>query len=179
VWNTPQSLPGRILYVARRPPQRFRAVSRAIGVKNRAEAARLMNGGFDPATEALVEGWSGAGDARGASVTVLQEARNTIVLRTHSAQPVFLATSEAWYPAWRATLDGDPARLYATNVAFRGLPVPGGTHTIVFTYSARSLFYSAVVSAGAWLAWWGLALRARRRASAGSELAARAPRQSR
>jgi len=75
------------------------------------------------------------------------------MLESHSPAPAFLVTSEAYYPGWRAFVDGRPERLALTNVAFRGLPVPAGRHRVEMRFEPGILRYSAVVSGFAWLAW--------------------------
>jgi uncharacterized membrane protein YfhO len=73
-----------------------------------------------------------------------------IVLETDSPAPAFLVTSENHYPGWKAEVDGKPQALYYTNVAFRGLPVPEGRHTIEMRFQPPILVYSAAVSLFAW-----------------------------
>jgi hypothetical protein len=52
----------------------------------------------------------------------------TVVART--AAPAYLVYSEAWYPGWRAWLDGVEVPIYKANFAFRAVAVPPGEHTI-------------------------------------------------
>jgi len=59
---------------------------------------------------------------RGGSVRVIEYTARSVMLESHSPAPAFLVTSEAYYPGWRAFVDGRPERLALTNVAFRGLP---------------------------------------------------------
>ncbi|MFA6571173.1 MAG: YfhO family protein [Bacteroidota bacterium] len=46
--------------------------------------------------------------------------------------------SEIWYPAWQAYLDGKPVKILRSNYCFRGVEVPGGTHTIEMKYESNS-----------------------------------------
>ncbi len=56
-----------------------------------------------------------------------------------------LATSEAWYPGWRASIDGRPAPLLVTNAAFRGLALPPGRHGAVISLLALALLTAGFV----------------------------------
>ena len=38
--------------------------------------------------------------------------------------------AEAFYPGWRAAVDGRPAPIHRVNYLFRGVPVPPGRHTV-------------------------------------------------
>ena len=67
-------------------------------------------------------------------------------MRTAGDRPGLLVLSDAYYPGWRATVDGEAAPIYPTNVLFRGVPIPAGEHTVVFTYAPSG-----------WLLGWGLA----------------------
>jgi hypothetical protein len=45
-----------------------------------------------------------------------------------------LLRREAFYPGWRATVDGQTMPVDETNEIFQGLVIPKGNHRIVFTY---------------------------------------------
>jgi hypothetical protein len=53
-----------------------------------------------------------------------------LTVATEAAAASFPVTSEAWYNGWRAWVDGQELPLVPTNVAFRGLAVPAGRHTV-------------------------------------------------
>jgi len=59
----------------------------------------------------------------------------------------YLVNTDAYYPGWRAYVDGRPAALYRANLAFRAVLVPPGRHTVTFRYEPRSLRVGAAVSA--------------------------------
>jgi hypothetical protein len=59
----------------------------------------------------------------------------------------YLVNTDAYYPGWRAYVDGRPAALYRANVAFRAVLVPAGRHTVTFRYEPRSLRMGVAVSA--------------------------------
>lgn len=50
--------------------------------------------------------------------------------------PRILLCVDAWYPGWRAEVDGAPVRLYKANDAFKAVVVPAGTHRVRFVFSS-------------------------------------------
>ncbi len=51
-----------------------------------------------------------------------------------STQAGLLVLSDAYYPGWVATVNGEPAKIYRTNIMFRGVSVPKGESTVVFEF---------------------------------------------
>lgn len=49
---------------------------------------------------------------------------------------------------WSATVDGEPAEVYQTNIAFTGVKVPVGEHTVVLNYLTPGLRLGLILSAG-------------------------------
>ena len=45
---------------------------------------------------------------------------------------------ESYAPHWRATVDGKPVKTAMLAPAFVGVPVPAGTHHVVFQYHSQS-----------------------------------------
>jgi len=62
-----------------------------------------------------------------------------VTLKANASAPSILFLSDAWYSAWQATVDGKPAPVLRANLAFRGVPIPAGSHEVVFRYSNPSL----------------------------------------
>jgi uncharacterized membrane protein YfhO len=50
------------------------------------------------------------------------------------------------YPGWDAYIDGEKARLFEGNLAFRTLYIPKGEHTIILRYNPRIFLIGAGVS---------------------------------
>jgi hypothetical protein len=135
------------------PMPRFYLAGHIRPVKDEAEALAIVKQpGFDPANETIVEGlntgWRDVarGEDVGADVKVLSYENNRVELAVNSPSRSFLVTSETFYPGWKATVNGRPAPILATNVAFRGIPLEAGENRIVMTYFPMLLVVGLIVS---------------------------------
>jgi len=121
---------------------------------------------FDPARTALVEAPitlnSQNADSK-ASATIAALSSKHMEVRTSSATAAFLVTSDAFYPGWRASVDGQPATLWRADYGIRGVMLPPGRHTISFDYSPRRFYLGAVISVISLLALSALAWAGRAR----------------
>ena len=95
------------------------------------EAVRSSAGTLTP-VEGTLDGAQPAGPTDQAELLAYQPER--VQIRTQSAAPALLVLSDSFYPGWSATVDGFPAQIKATNVQFRGVVVPAGEHTVIFTF---------------------------------------------
>ena len=103
---------------------------------------------FAPAEEAVVEEADANIDeqySRG-TVRVNEYSANRVDLTVTAAGRAFLASSEALYPGWTATVNGKGARLYMTNGAFRGLFLEPGVNHVVMIYWPERFTAAAIVS---------------------------------
>ena len=111
---------------------------------------RLPDGApFDPREVALVEdgpGLDGGTLDPEAAVQITRYEPNRVELRARTARPAFLVLSDAFYPGWRATVDGVDTPIVRANYVLRGLPLPPGRHAVRFTFRPRSVLLGAVVN---------------------------------
>jgi len=136
---------------------RFFLVNRTAKARSEKEAIALLRArGFDPKQVAIVESDVRVPEnmppAAQKPVQVVEYGPARVVLAVDSAEAAFLVTSEAYYPGWRAFVDGAEGPLILTNVAFRGLAVPPGRHTVEMRFEPAILRY------GAWLSLAGAGL---------------------
>ncbi len=61
-----------------------------------------------------------------------------VVVEIETPADALLLLTDAYYPGWRAAIDGEPAQIYEANGFFRGVLVPEGTHEIVFTFDSAA-----------------------------------------
>jgi hypothetical protein len=149
-WKLDAEIPGARVYANPDAPARYRLVGEV-------RPGAVLQPGVT-----VAEGFQLQGGA-GGTVRVLTETRQHVELETESAGPSYLATSEAHYPGWSARIDGRPATIYYTNIAFRGVPLPAGRHRVQFEFHSPSARTGMVVSVLGLLLWVALAGRARKR----------------
>ena len=89
----------------------------------------------DPAELAIVEA-DVAPQAGSGTASVSKHEPDEVVIEIEAERAGLLFVSEIWHPSWLAFIDGEPAEVLRTNVAFRGVVVPAGRHELRFQYSA-------------------------------------------
>lgn len=98
---------------------------------------RLKSPSFDPRAtlvlEQAPEGFASQGQPQGRA-EVEYYRPNEVKLKVESDRPALLVMGDNWYPAWRATVDGNPAPVYRADYTFRAVPVPAGKHVVEFRY---------------------------------------------
>lgn len=67
-------------------------------------------------------------------VRELTYGQNEVRVRTSCAGACFLVVTDAYWPGWRATLDGRDTPIYRADGVVRGIAVPQGDHEIRFRY---------------------------------------------
>jgi hypothetical protein len=131
-------------------PRAF-VVPQMMGVGNDAAALTAMNDpDFDPAKVVVLNGTVGVGHAQAAHLSyeanITSYASERIVIETTGEDDGWLVLTDAWYPGWRATVDGVPAEIVRADVLFRGVQVPAGPHRVEFTYAPMSFLVGAGMS---------------------------------
>jgi len=171
---TPLSPPGQDPVVLANPHARPRAyrVPWALyeGRTFEATLRKLLTDRFDPRVHALVPKrpallrWPPGAEppADLGEVSIERYEPERVVLATRGPQPGLVVLTDAWYPGWEARLDGAPVPLHHANVAFRGVVVPAGEHTVEMRYRPASFRRGAAlagVGAAALLAAWVVGAR--------------------
>jgi hypothetical protein len=148
----------------------------AVVVRARQEALAVMRDpAFDPAMSVVLEASGGssrivlpsAGPARAGEARISKYDAQEVEVEVAADRPGVLVLADAYYPGWEAELNGEPAAIYAADLAFRGVVVPAGRHRVVFHYRpapVTAAFALAAVS----LAGLAIGLRPRPESAAGA-----------
>ena len=120
---------------------------------------------FDPAASALVdEDVPAIRYAPGPSrVQVRSISDGRISVDVSSDGGGFLVLSEAYYPGWRARIDGASTDVHLTDGALQGVHVSPGTHTVEFVFASTTLAAGRALSLSGVVAIAGVLLWRRRR----------------
>jgi hypothetical protein len=106
----------------------------------------IREGKVDLRREAFTDRAITIPEARG-QVRTLHYEPNWLELDVTADGDGFLVMSEAFYPGWRAWIDGRPTEIYRTDLAFRGVMVPSGEHRMRMEFHPPVFDVSRGVSA--------------------------------
>jgi hypothetical protein len=130
--------------------------------------AAIVAEGFAPKRAAVVESAqpiASAPPAAPESARVRSRSAERMEIELAVSAPGLLVVADAFYPGWRAEVDGVERPIVPANLALRGVAVAPGDREVVFRYRPRSFATGAAVSAAALTAgaaWLLVALAGRR-----------------
>ena len=114
------------------------------------EALQLLRAGGSDVIHGAAAALSPPPDDSG-RVDILDYAETRVSLEVSAPQAAFLVFSDAWYPGWRATVNGAPAPIQRANLVFRALPVPAGDSRVVFSFEPRLWRAALYIGCALWL----------------------------
>jgi hypothetical protein len=79
-------------------------------------------------------------------VTSWRRGFNEMTTETTATAPSVLVQAEAWYPGWRAWVNGQPARVERVNFMFRGIRVPAGTASTQVAYEPQTYRFAVFLT---------------------------------
>lgn len=85
------------------------------------------------------------------SITALRLEPLRVTCRTSGRRSGLLVLADLYYPGWRATVDGEPTRIYRANVICRAVALPAGEHAVAFVYKPPTFYVGLGVSLAGWL----------------------------
>ena len=80
------------------------------------------------------------------TATLISYSPNNVKIQVTADSPGFLFLSDTYDYGWSATVNGKQSRVYKANYAFRGVIIPGGNSTVIFSYQPKSFLMGVVVS---------------------------------
>jgi hypothetical protein len=87
-----------------------------------------------------------AGTALEDTVRIVSLEPERVVIDCAAPGARLLVLSDAYYPGWKASVDGAPAAIHRVNRIFRAVAVPAGVHRVAFTYRPASFRAGALLS---------------------------------
>jgi hypothetical protein len=116
-------------------------------VKSPEEALEyVLSAAFDPHSEVIVEApLSNRYRSRAlrppTKAQVKRASPTQVDVEVETSQAGVLVLSDAWYPGWEASVDGDPTEILRVNYVLRGIELAAGRHWVHFEYRPASLRY--------------------------------------
>jgi hypothetical protein len=125
-------LPGHELFENRTVFPRFFLVHQARAARSIQEARDLvLRHKIDLRQIAIVDQPMQLAAASGSDeVKTMRYEPNALEVATQSSRGGLLVLSETNYPGWKAWVDDQPAPIYSTDIALRGVIVPAGAHRV-------------------------------------------------
>ncbi len=125
-----------------------------IPVPDAAEGEFLLTAALDAtdekmrfvSVELVVDGW----DETGSIEIVDWDANEAEVTVANLPGDRLLVFTDADYPGWTATVDGEREAILHANGAFKAVEVPAGSHRVRFEFRPMSVYAGAIVSIVAW-----------------------------
>jgi hypothetical protein len=115
------------------------------------ELASLLGDGFDghrsTAVEADAPGLDGPAEI--APVEPVRERPETLHFDVAPERPALLVVTDAWYPGWRAWVDGVESPVHRVNGLFRGVAVPAGARRVEMRFEPWTFRAGAALSVAA------------------------------
>lgn len=113
--------------------------------------AAMKDATFDPAHMVILNGTPAPAqqdNTPGApgEASILQYEPERVAVEIDSPGQGWLVLTDAWYPGWRAQVDGRPADLMRADMLFRAVPIPAGRHQVEFIYDPASFRIGVGVS---------------------------------
>ena len=149
-----------VLAIAPESDPRAYLAARITVVPDYQAAIARMIAGHPFHEDALVEQRDSAGLAVGpvagrGTATIQRFTLNSIDLAIDSPGAALLVVAEAWYPGWRASVDGRSVACLPVNGCMRGVPVPGGRSQVQLKYHQNGFATGSIISllTGLWLVW--------------------------
>jgi hypothetical protein len=108
----------------------------------------LAADGFDVRREVLLaEGPLVASASFSAQLRVLESRPDRLRVGAAFQAPGYLVVTDAYYPGWKASIDGQPATVQRANVGFRAVQVPAGSHVLEMVYRPAAVSVGFAISA--------------------------------
>lgn len=115
-----------------------------------ATLARLRDYTFNPRQRVLLSDGAALDDPGTAredeSVEIAAYESERVRLNVTAKSKAYLVLSDTWYPGWSARVDGNPAKVYRADYAFRAVQVDAGTHNVEFEFQPTVLYLGAGIS---------------------------------
>jgi hypothetical protein len=89
---------------------------------------------------------SGACDSTAESARLTYHAPNAVRIEARASCPANVVLTDAWFPGWKATVDGKPVEIEKVHGGVRSVSVQPGSHTIEMRYRPMSVILGLIMT---------------------------------
>lgn len=120
-------------------------VNNAVVIESKPERLRVLGKGpWDPRKTVVLEDYPAGPppvptERPAGTVHIKSRKAGEYVLEAENDADAFLVLSEAYYPGWRAEVDGSPGDVLPANHLIQAVRLPPGKHVVRFSYRSRFL----------------------------------------
>ena len=86
-----------------------------------------------------------------ANIKILSYELNGIEFEVNADSSGFVVISDNYHPGWRATIDGEPVKIFRANYIMRALSVPSGAHHIVLKFRPGIILTGLTITIISWI----------------------------
>lgn len=116
------------------------------------DSAPAENTASEEAASENDESEDDASEASPSTVTFTSYGPTKVELTVQTDEPGYLLLSDAYYPGWNATVNGEARPVYRADVMFRAVQVDAGESTVVFEYLPSWLRWLPLIGLVLWAA---------------------------
>lgn len=137
-------------------------------IPNTDSALAFMKEGWNPSLVAVVDRPVGVelpASPLSHAASIVEKTPDKVVVKTATNRPALLVLADVYAHGWKAWVDDKTVPIAIANVAFRGVPVGAGTHTVRFEFEPDALGTGRTISLVLFLVlvaygvWFALSLR--------------------
>jgi hypothetical protein len=138
-------------FTANSPQRGFLTHAAVVGGDDAAIYALLSEPGFDPLATVVLSAPVTVDLATRDQVAVESDVPGKVRFQVDTDAPGVLVFSEAYFPGWRATVDGRATPVLRADGALLAAAVPAGSHQVEFVYQPAALRWGGLISGAALL----------------------------
>lgn len=125
---------------------------RLVPVASAEESLRMLPALYPAAAALVPPAAAGIPQDAAATAAVIEHRPGYYRIRYRAASESLLRVAVAWFPGWRARVEGRPVEVHRVDHALLGVAAPAGEHEVVLEYRSTYLLPGAAVSLAALLA---------------------------
>lgn len=129
-------------------PRTYIAQRAIYNIDSKSTLERMASDGFNPLRDVILATpvpWEAKGVFQSNTAIQLYE-NNRVQINAQLSEPGILVLTDAFYPGWKAFVDGKKQRILRANYLFRAVQLPAGKHKVEFIYDPISFKIGLLVS---------------------------------